>query len=246
MLVVGGRDSSETIVYNDLWSYDPQSDSWSQLDNGSGAFTARFRLRAAWDATNNMLYIHGGGASGSVASDLWSYQVTATTTTTTAGSGSVVGDPVTYFGGKRVEFRLPQCLTTLIKTPDMELLGEPFTGLQGEQWIGKVVVRDSHGGLVAVIEIKRDIALYQARPEAPKGFATLDVTFPGLQEKALETIPFGLYVAGGLTLSCAQMRSLRRSPGAPPREAIFIQGEKVQKFSRWFHIDSRSMFLELS
>ncbi|CAK9023379.1 unnamed protein product [Durusdinium trenchii] len=37
MLVVGGRDSASTR-YNDLWSYDPQSDSWSQLDNGSVFF----------------------------------------------------------------------------------------------------------------------------------------------------------------------------------------------------------------
>ena len=133
--------------------------------------------------------------------------------------------------GERVEFRLSACLTTLIKTPDMELLGEPFTGLLGEQWIGKVAVRGSHSGLAALIEIKRDIALYQWRPQAPKSFATLEVTLPGLQEKPLETVPLGQIVAGGLTFSCAQIRSLRHSPSAPPREAIMIQGEEnVQKF----------------
>ena len=59
----------------------------------------------------------------------------------------------------------------------MEILAEPFIGLMGEQWIGRVVIKDRFGPLLQ-IGTKIDIAMRGLNPVLPGEFSTMDVILP--------------------------------------------------------------------
>ena len=50
-----------------------------------------------------------------------------------------------YHNGHRYEFKLPKGECSLIKTSDMEILAEAFDGLDDEQWMGLIRVKDRRG-----------------------------------------------------------------------------------------------------
>lgn len=72
---------------------------------------------------------------------------TTTSTTTTVAPSSIAGDPITWWGNRRVEFDLPLSkMTTLLRMPDLEVSAAPFQGTGGEQWIGRVVIKSTATG----------------------------------------------------------------------------------------------------
>ncbi len=75
----GGGSTSYTN-FEDLWSFDLATDSWTQLDNGTSGPSARSN-HAMW-VVGDTLYVHGGNTSTSGLSydpldDLWAYDLTA-------------------------------------------------------------------------------------------------------------------------------------------------------------------------
>jgi N-acetylneuraminic acid mutarotase len=85
MYIFGGIDSSDNRL-NDLWSYDPATDTWAQLTSGA---TARTRPTAV--PIDGKMYICGGNdASNNRLNDLWSYDP-ATDTWAQLTSGTFLG-----------------------------------------------------------------------------------------------------------------------------------------------------------
>ncbi len=69
MYIFGGFTLSSQ---NDLWSYTPSSNTWAQLTPTGGPPAARSYHVAAWDSTNQKMYLFGGFAGGFV-NDLWGF-----------------------------------------------------------------------------------------------------------------------------------------------------------------------------
>eukprot|EP00931_Biecheleriopsis_adriatica_P086227 TRINITY_DN60938_c0_g1_i1.p1 TRINITY_DN60938_c0_g1~~TRINITY_DN60938_c0_g1_i1.p1 ORF type:complete len:651 (-),score=72.14 TRINITY_DN60938_c0_g1_i1:148-2046(-) len=95
----------------------------------------------------------------------------------------VSGDPVTWFGNRRAEFKLPMAqLTTMMSMPDLSVAAAPFLGSTGEQWIGRVVVTSqATGNLVLQVDIKRDLveaAKNLTGTRDPRQFETMNIIIP--------------------------------------------------------------------
>lgn len=98
-------------------------------------------------------------------------------TTRTLG-GLIAGDPIAYFGDKRVEFNLPTGggLTSLLETPDMHVSASSFDGNSpGEQWIDRVVVSTFSGEKVTDISIKNNLMYFDRTRLKKNAFETLNV-----------------------------------------------------------------------
>eukprot|EP00930_Biecheleria_cincta_P097181 TRINITY_DN88900_c0_g1_i1.p1 TRINITY_DN88900_c0_g1~~TRINITY_DN88900_c0_g1_i1.p1 ORF type:complete len:1243 (-),score=126.99 TRINITY_DN88900_c0_g1_i1:171-3776(-) len=91
--------------------------------------------------------------------------------------GSVSGDPVTWYGDHRAEFKLPLGqLTTMLETPDVIVAAAPFEGAKKEQWIGRVVVMlPETGEVFTQVDIKRDLLDFErsSEPEELETMTTL-------------------------------------------------------------------------
>ena len=228
---------------DELWSYDITTNSWTQLQDGTGTGivsperdTAKGPAMGGLSHSPLKLYFFGPSGSFPTENDLWSYALPDISTTSTPSPSpspspaSVVGDPVSYFGGKRFEFVLPPCMSLLLKMPDMELWGQPFYGLMGEQWIERLSIR-SGAQEVAMVKIKPDIALFESKRSTPNAFATMDFTIPEIDPEPLPWIPRPCHYihSSGLTISCHQGRYLgtSKSSNAPPREAVMVVGRWV-------------------
>ena len=178
---------------DELWSYDIATNAWSQVDDGTGTAPperSTGKGPAAGGVTHSplRLYFYGNNAH----NDMWYYEnlpssspspspSSSPTPVASPSPASVAGDPVSYFRSKRYEFGLPEGMSLLLKTPDMELWGQPFYGMMGEQWIERLSIR-------SLVEIRPDIVFYD--PSRRLGsFATLDVTIPEIYPKPLPRIP---------------------------------------------------------
>jgi N-acetylneuraminic acid mutarotase len=95
-LVFGGRfrpedQDGDYTVFNDLWSFDFVSRTWTQLDDGSGAGPApRYYGRGAWDASTETFYVWGGNLNTSafiyeVTMELWAWDGSGWTELETSG-----------------------------------------------------------------------------------------------------------------------------------------------------------------
>jgi N-acetylneuraminic acid mutarotase len=74
MLIYGGTRSGRVV--DDLWSYRPATDTWTELQPDSQWPAARFRHAATWDATLGRMVVsagYSGGLPGRYLDDLWSY-----------------------------------------------------------------------------------------------------------------------------------------------------------------------------
>eukprot|EP00930_Biecheleria_cincta_P014489 TRINITY_DN12441_c0_g1_i1.p1 TRINITY_DN12441_c0_g1~~TRINITY_DN12441_c0_g1_i1.p1 ORF type:complete len:1364 (-),score=174.62 TRINITY_DN12441_c0_g1_i1:105-4196(-) len=96
---------------------------------------------------------------------------------------SVSGDPITWFGQRRVEFELPfGKLTTLMRMPDLEVFAAPFQGLQEEQWMGRVVVKSTATGETLLqVDAKQDLRHFDRSTLQHRGrheFETMTPLFP--------------------------------------------------------------------
>ena len=238
---VAGMGASNNLIYtyggsmnpDELWYFDIQTLSWTQVTDGTGTGIPAER---AWSKGPGMggvthsplrLYFYGGSGY----NDVWYYTLpTVASPSPSPSPASVVGDPVSYFRGKRWEFSLPPCMSLLLKVPDMELWGQPFYGLMGEQWIEHLSVR-AGGAEVASIRIKRDIVLHQVSPPPQGSFATLHLTIPEIDPEPLPLIPqpCDFVHSTGIGLVCNQARYLPglKGLGAPPREAVVVYGQFV-------------------
>ncbi|HEY7066928.1 MAG TPA: kelch repeat-containing protein [Chloroflexota bacterium] len=91
MLVFGGNDNN--IYFNDLWAYQPGSNSWTQLTPLGSPPSARIGHAAVWDSASTRMLVFGG--SGFVNSlntyfnDLWAYQVSTNTWIQLTPTGSL-------------------------------------------------------------------------------------------------------------------------------------------------------------
>lgn len=96
---------------------------------------------------------------------------------------SVSGDPITWFGDRRVEFELPMGkLTTLMQMPDLEVSAAPFQGLQQEQWMGRVVVKSTATGETLLqVDAQQDLRHFDRSTLQHQGryeFETMTPLFP--------------------------------------------------------------------
>jgi hypothetical protein len=83
MLLFGGRfreaDSGPYTLHNDLWAFDFESRTWTQLHDGSGtAPGGRYFAGAAYEADTDTFYVTGGGLNENAlspdpAQDLWAF-----------------------------------------------------------------------------------------------------------------------------------------------------------------------------
>ena len=87
----GGRDGS--IVFDDLWAYDLETDAWEALSPPSGP-AARFGHEAAW-VPDVGLVIFAGQAGADFFNDLWAYDPAEDTWTALPSAGDV---PVPRYG----------------------------------------------------------------------------------------------------------------------------------------------------
>jgi len=89
-LLFGGRDG--TTTFGDLWSYDLDSDAWTEL-SATGP-NARFGHEAVW-VDDIGLVVFAGQTGTTFFNDLWAYDPTADAWTELPGSGDV---PVSRYG----------------------------------------------------------------------------------------------------------------------------------------------------
>ena len=90
MWMFGGRSGiGSAALFADLWSFDFQSQTWSQLSDGTSGPASRWLSAAAYDAEGERLIVYGGARSAAPLeglTDIWSFdgstwsQLTATGT----------------------------------------------------------------------------------------------------------------------------------------------------------------------
>jgi hypothetical protein len=75
--VHGGRqDDDDVVLFEDLWSYDPTADVWTEHLVSPGGPGGRYRHAMTW--LDGQIWIHGGlDVDGERSNKLWSYDVTA-------------------------------------------------------------------------------------------------------------------------------------------------------------------------
>ena len=79
LLIFGGWDIMSEFRFNDLWSYDPAANAWTQLDgndpnSGDRKPSPRERMRAVWDTQRGRMVLFGGCCGPAVVlNDFWAY-----------------------------------------------------------------------------------------------------------------------------------------------------------------------------
>ena len=81
----GGRTGGETL--GDLWVYDLEAATWSQLAAGGGP-AARFGHNAILDPSRGRVVVFGGQAGGAFFSDVWAYDPAADSWSEVAAEGA--------------------------------------------------------------------------------------------------------------------------------------------------------------
>lgn len=82
-LLFGGRAGG--VFKNDLWSYNPNTDSWTELSPTGTLPAIRDGHVAVWDSQNQRLLVHAGGNMNFL-SDLWAYTPATNSWSQLAGS----------------------------------------------------------------------------------------------------------------------------------------------------------------
>eukprot|EP00930_Biecheleria_cincta_P059517 TRINITY_DN45234_c0_g1_i1.p1 TRINITY_DN45234_c0_g1~~TRINITY_DN45234_c0_g1_i1.p1 ORF type:complete len:602 (-),score=97.72 TRINITY_DN45234_c0_g1_i1:42-1820(-) len=95
-------------------------------------------------------------------------------------TASVSGDPVTWIGDRRVEFKIPEGkLTTMLAMPDLVVSASPFWGISGEQWIGRIVVTSAKTqAMVVQVDVEKDLTNFTRSVLAPNDFDSMTVLTP--------------------------------------------------------------------
>lgn len=140
LIVFGGQSGDGTFV-NDLWTYDPATDLWTQLDSGSGP-SPRYGAASALTVDGQLIVTHGFTDQGRF-NDTWRYDFDAGTWTdisppgqrpierclTRAAWTEVMDQHLLMFGGQ---------------TNDAPFLGDFWALAEGRDW--SEVVRVPHPG----------------------------------------------------------------------------------------------------
>jgi N-acetylneuraminic acid mutarotase len=79
MVIFGGAPGTST-AFNDLWSYRPTTNTWTQLQPTGAGPSPRSRHSVVWDAASRQMLVFGGYATaenttGNYTNELWSYNV---------------------------------------------------------------------------------------------------------------------------------------------------------------------------
>jgi len=147
---------------------------------------------------------------------------------TAVTAASVAGDPVTWYGSRRAEFKLPLSqLTEMLRTPDMSVLAAPFeTGK--EQWIGRVVINSAKTNSTFLqIDVNRRLAedggqtmFVMASPQSTQRGSSQP--FAGAADVVLDDYeiisPEGLIMHYGKQQNCK----------GPCREVVVVLGSHVK------------------
>ena len=118
MLVFGGADLFQGVLWDDLWSYRPATNGWTEIAPLGPRPSERLSHSMVWDAVGRRVLLFGGGCgAGCYNEDLWSYQPATRSWQLQSAIGlaqpgrrggqSAVWDPVDgrllLFGGASVE-----------------------------------------------------------------------------------------------------------------------------------------------
>jgi hypothetical protein len=71
MILFGGRGLGD-ILFNDTWAFDLASDTWTRLEDGSAAPSARYASAAVFDEATDRMILYGGDRSGAL-NDVWAF-----------------------------------------------------------------------------------------------------------------------------------------------------------------------------
>jgi N-acetylneuraminic acid mutarotase len=99
MLMFGGQNNSPLVVYNDLWSYNPSSNSWTQLNPSGPLPGIRASAAVVWDKADKQMLVFSGNNNGIFLNDFWAYKPSINTWTQLNPSG---GPPQSRFTASAV------------------------------------------------------------------------------------------------------------------------------------------------
>jgi len=88
VIMFGGSDATYPYYKNDLWCYDPVSNTWTNPAPGDTLPSARSNHAMVWDPVRNQVIMFGGD-DGSYKNDLWCYDPVSNTWTNPAPSGTL-------------------------------------------------------------------------------------------------------------------------------------------------------------
>jgi len=145
-------------------------------------------------------------------------------------AAGVWGDPITYFGDRRQEFKLPLgVLTPMLLLPDMHVFATAFQGKgNDEQWMASALVTTPAGQEVVSVEIKRNLASFNRSRLAPNAFETILVRINGsaIVQKILPRPDEFFLHWTGIHVAFARIRSASGRPvqldEPPRREAVMV------------------------
>mmetsp|Transcript_22325 Transcript_22325/g.47565 ORF Transcript_22325/g.47565 Transcript_22325/m.47565 type:complete len:551 (-) Transcript_22325:94-1746(-) len=140
-------------------------------------------------------------------------------------SAVVAGDPITYFGNRRVEFELPfHRLTTLLRMPDIELAAAPFKGSKDEQWIGRVVIKSSASNdTLLQVDVKNDLENFDRSALAYNALETMNVLFSPDMVRSAPPFEHEFKHADG-TMAVFSKLGCSYLPDIPCNEAFIVIG----------------------
>lgn len=150
MYVFGGETSGGNV--NDLTFFDRQAQSWENIFPGGTLPEARSTHTAVWSPEVNGMFVFAGFGTNAL-NDLHFYGALGAASTPSA----VVGDPITWYKGKKVKFWFPPGeLLLILKTPELKLWASTFTGPSIDfQWFGRFVVTTVEGLEMVAVQVRR-------------------------------------------------------------------------------------------
>ena len=171
--------------------------SWQNIFPGTLP-EARSKHTAVWSPEVNGMFVFGGFGT-SALNDLHFYGALGAASTPSA----VVGDPITWYKGKKVKFWFPPDeLLLILKTPELKLWASTFTGPSIDfQWFGRFVVTTVEGLEMVAVQVRRG-----AVKQNTSDFEELVVTMGG---RPLRGRGSRLYAGANGTHVAVGVRSLR-------------------------------------
>lgn len=150
-------------------------------------------------------------------------------------TSSVSGDPVTWHGNVREEFRLPEggVLAPLLQSPDMQVLASSRPGHAEDEWIDRVVITSAVGEHVLDVSIKRNLSYFNRAALLPNSFETLDVKMEWWRPGLVTIMPPGdaqFNHWSGISLAFGRVRHFGQPKAgvAPRREAVYIVSNSLK------------------
>jgi len=147
---------------------------------------------------------------------------------------SVQGDPITWHGNVREEFKLPAgMLSPLLLSPDMQVLASSRPGHAEDEWIDRVVVNSAIGDQILDVSIKRNLTYFDRAALPEDSFETLDVRMEWWRDGLVAVMPPGdaqFNHWSGVTLGFGRVRHFGqlKAGAAPRREAVYVASNSLK------------------